>query len=264
VVLVLPGPVGDRPLTGPAVQLPPAPVATTDPADLATTLPQLAERAAAQAMPADEPYDYLHIRRVAPTVVTYPDGHFEVEGDEEYDRERWTGDDGPGRAVDTVRGQESDWSHLPGPKRLDLPADPAALEDFLLSRPGNHLRKPSLYYAMEQVSSVQVIEPPVQAALLRLLASKPGVHVVGPTTDRLGRPGLAVAVTETGEVRGDPVKKRLSTIEHTLIFDRRTGALLAYEPVLLEGGENTGPRPLSLGQEMVLTATRVASTTERP
>jgi hypothetical protein len=88
--------------------------------------------------------------------------------------------------------------------------------------------------------------------------------VVGPTTDRLGRPGLAVEVTETGEIRGDAVEKRRAVIEHTLIFDQQTGGLLAFEAVVIDGGENPGPRPLSRGHLMLLEATRVGSLDERP
>jgi hypothetical protein len=180
------------------------------------------------------------------------------------DQERWVSDDRLERNLEGWPDQELDMSYVGGPPRLALPTDPAALEDVLLSDDWSPLRRPSVYYGMETLWSIQVVEPPVQAALLRLLASKPDVHVVGPTTDRLGRPGLAVAVTETGEFRGDPVRDRVGVVEHTMIFDQRTGALLAYEPVLLEGGEHAGPRPLSLGHEMLLTATRVGSTDERP
>ncbi|MCO1658273.1 hypothetical protein [Pseudonocardia humida] len=127
----------------------------------------------------------------------------------------------------------------------------------------NPLRTPSLYDGMEGLWSGQAVEPSVRAARLRLLDSKPEVRVVGPTTDRLGRPGPAVTVTETGEFRGDPVQGRAGVVEHELVFDQRTGGLLAHEPVLLDGGEHAGPRPLSLGHEM-LTATRVGSTDERP
>jgi hypothetical protein len=266
-VFVLPGSVGDRQLTGPAVQPPPAPVATTEPADLATTLPELAERAAAQPPLADEPYDYVHLRGIYPTRFEQPDGSVTIGDDEVRDQARWTGDNGVARSVGVLTsrgGEEHEWGAMDEPARLDLPTDPGALEGLLTSRVWNPLRKPTLYFAMEGLWSTQVVEPPAQAALLRLLASKPDVHVVGPTTDRLGRPGLAVAVTETGEIRGDAVDKRRAVIEHTLVFDQRTGALLAFEAVQLEGGETPGPRPLSRGYEMVLKATRVGSIEERP
>jgi hypothetical protein len=261
-VFVLRGPVGDPPLTGAAGQAPPAPSVTTD---LATTLAQLADRAAAQPPVADGPYDYVHVRGIYPTRLVYPDGTVTIEEDEVRERETWAGDDGVGRAVDSFPGGEA---HESGPieefPRLDLPTDPVALEDVLVSEVWNPLRTPTLYFAMEQVWSTQVVQPSVQAALLRLLASKPDVRVVGPTTDRLGRPGLAVEVTETGEIRGDAVEKRRAVIEHTLIFDQQTGGLLAFEAVVIDGGENPGPRPLSRGHLMLLEATRVGSLDERP
>jgi hypothetical protein len=262
-VVVLPASVADPPLVGTADQARPAPVMTTD---LATTLPQLADRAAAQPPLADAPYDYVHVRGIYPTRIVYPDGSVTMEDDEVRDREKWSGDDGLGRVVDSFlgRGGARDSGPMEEPARLDLPTDPAALEDVLLSEVWNPLRTPTLYFAMERVWSDQVVQPPAQAALLRLLASKQEVRVVGPATDRLGRPGLAVEVTETGEIRGDAVVKRRAVIEHTLIFDQRTGGLLAFEAVVVEGGETPGPRPLSWGHLMLLEATRVGSLDERP
>jgi hypothetical protein len=273
-VFALPGPVGDPPLTGPAGQVssapvapdlvPPAPV-TTDPApatDLANTLPELADRAAAQPV-ADKPFDYVHLRITSPTVVTDQDGSVTQEEDSVMDRERWTSDKTSERYVDTVRNESTDWSALGGNGRVDLPTDPDALQSVLLSRPGNTLREPSLYFAMESVWSYQVVEGPVQATFLQLLASRKDVHVVGPTTDRLGRPGLEVSVTESGEVRGDPVKARRTVFEHRMIFDQRTGALLAFELVVLEGGEYAGPRPLTWTYAMVVEATRLDAISER-
>jgi hypothetical protein len=275
-VFVLPGPVGDPPLTGtadhapsaPALtgtadQTPPVPAMTVEPA---STLDELAERAAAQPALADEPYDYVHVRRIRPDVVSsLPDlSDAAVVGESVVDQERWASDDRLERNLESSYDQELDMSYVGGPPRLALPTDPAALEDVLVSNGWSPLRTVSRYYGMENAWSNQVIEPPVQAALLRLLASDPDVRVVGPSTDRLGRPGLAVAVTETGEFRGHEPGKEHAVIEHTMIFDQRTGALLAHENVLVEGGENAGPRPLSLGHEMVVTATRVGSTTDRP
>jgi hypothetical protein len=263
VVFVLPGPVGDPPLTGTADPARPAPVMTTE---LATTLPELAERAAAQPPPADGPYDYVHVRGIYPTRIVHPDGSVAIEDDEVRERETWSRDHGRGRIVDSFpdRGGAHESGPMEGVARLDLPTDPVALEDVLVSQVWNPLRTPTPYFAMERLWSDQVVHPPAQAALLRLLASKQDVRVVGPTTDRLGRPGLAVEVTETGEIRGDAVEKRRAVIEHTLIFDQRTGGLLAFEAVVLEGGEDPGPRPLSRGHLMLLEATRVGSLDERP
>jgi hypothetical protein len=261
-VFVLPVRAGDPPLTGTADQPPPAPVPTTD---LATTLPQLADRAATQPPLADGPYDYVRVRGIYPGRIVYPDGSVTLQDDEVRDRETWSGDNGLGRAVESVPGRDA---HDSGPMeeftRLDLPTDPVALEDVLVSQVWNPLRTPTPYFAMERLWSDQVVQPPAQAALLRLLASKQDVRVAGPTTDRLGRPGLAVEVTETGEIRGDAVEKRRAVIEHTLIFDQRTGGLLAFEAVVVEGGEAPGPRPLSWGHLMLLETARVGSLDERP
>jgi hypothetical protein len=168
-VFVLPGPVGDPPLIGPADHAPPAPSMTVAPA---TTLEQLAERAASQPAVADEPYDYVHVRRILTDVVSsLPDlSDAAVAGESVIDQERWVSDDRLERNLESSPYQEMDMSHLGGPPRLALPTDPAALEDVLVSNGWSPLRTVSVYYGMASRWSNQVVEPQAQAALLRLLA----------------------------------------------------------------------------------------------
>jgi hypothetical protein len=66
--------------------------------------------------------------------------------------------------------------------------------------------------------------PALRAALYEVAARIPGVELLGPATDRVGRHGLAVAYVDA------KIHER-----HELIFDRRTAALLGEEYVQLEG-----------------------------
>jgi hypothetical protein len=65
--------------------------------------------------------------------------------------------------------------------------------------------------------------PQLRAALFRVLADLPGVQLLGHRRDRLGRSGIAVAVTEG---RPDRVREEL-------LFDPATSNLLQTEAVLL-------------------------------
>jgi hypothetical protein len=70
-----------------------------------------------------------------------------------------------------------------------------------------------------------VAAPKVRAALFRVAAGLNGVELIGPVTDRAGRTGTAVSMTNAQSSRG--LERR------TLIFDPETSALLAEEEVLL-------------------------------
>jgi hypothetical protein len=81
--------------------------------------------------------------------------------------------------------------------------------------------------------------------VLRLLADqKPPLACLGPTLDRGGRTGLAVAVTGGGT-------------RYTLIFDPLTGGLLADEELLLRNPPAlSGPTPRAISSWLFLTADR--------
>jgi hypothetical protein len=63
------------------------------------------------------------------------------------------------------------------------------------------------------------ITPGTKAALYRVLAGQPGIRYDGNVKDRLGRPGVALAMTASGKTGGTA----------RLVIDTRTGRLLAYE-----------------------------------
>ena len=71
-----------------------------------------------------------------------------------------------------------------------------------------------------------VAAPQLRAALYRVAAGLGGVELVGSMTDRAGRIGMAVSMTNDQSSRG--LERR------TLIFDPETSMLLAEEDVLLD------------------------------
>ena len=68
--------------------------------------------------------------------------------------------------------------------------------------------------------------PQLRAALYRVAAGLRGVELIGSVTDRAGRSGTAVAMTNSASSRG--LERR------TLIFDPATAVLLAEKDVLLD------------------------------
>jgi len=72
------------------------------------------------------------------------------------------------------------------------------------------------------------------AALTELVASLPDVTMLGETTDRLGRAGIAFATRTNGD----------GTFQTVLIFDRASGALIAFENTYLGGNPDVAlPSP---------------------
>jgi hypothetical protein len=82
-----------------------------------------------------------------------------------------------------------------------------------------------LLVAVADLYREQLPEPSVRAALLDVLSETADLQLLGETVDRLGRPGLAVAVQSADS--------GLPTL-HSLIFDQRSGVLLAAEQMLTE------------------------------
>jgi hypothetical protein len=196
-VFVLPGAVRERPLdevAGPA----PAPsvTAVSDPADV---LRRLADRADAQPPIPEGRWDYIHTVSWGPP--TGPDGWEDVDAaDVRRDTEIWRSPEG-GRHEQHEEGQLRSVSGIePAPQVEDLPTEPGALERVLRAQHPSFMTESKPCIAMGWIWSDQVVQPQVQAAFLRLLATTDEVRLVGPVTDRLGRQGVAVEVTERGEL----------------------------------------------------------------
>ena len=68
--------------------------------------------------------------------------------------------------------------------------------------------------------------PAVRAALYEVAARIPGVELIGNVTDRAGRAGVAVAMTDTK-----------SRTRQVLILDPKTSQLLAEEETVVAGNQ---------------------------
>ena len=72
--------------------------------------------------------------------------------------------------------------------------------------------------------------PELRAALYSYMAGLSGIELVGPTTDALGRPGVALASTHDG-------------IRHEVVFDRANGKILEERDVVLEPDQRVYQNP---------------------
>lgn len=104
-----------------------------------------------------------------------------------------------------------------------LSRDPAKLaEQLKVGQPAEN-GTAGLFDSIVVANRQMPIEPPVRAALLRVLAKAPGVSSVGSLDDRNGRPGVGF-VTDS-DYSGLPTR-------YMLIFDPEGGRLLGYEETL--------------------------------
>ncbi|MEU5883178.1 hypothetical protein [Spirillospora sp. NPDC047279] len=135
-----------------------------------------------------------------------------------------------------------------------LPADPAKLAALFLNaeqmsaasgaRPGKGPDEVPSGVPIMRVSSIlgtTPLPPKVRAGLMRALATWPGVHTIGRTTDPLGRQGIALAAGERattvkGQDGGPAADRGTYRSREVIVFDERTGALLSRQDVLTRPG----------------------------
>ncbi|WP_433076125.1 hypothetical protein ACQP1P_30885 [Dactylosporangium sp. CA-052675] len=94
-----------------------------------------------------------------------------------------------------------------------LPTDPAEVARKLLTG-----GKPFLFWNVRDWFSAHAVPLATRAEVLRVLANTPGVVWRGEATDRAGRKGVAVTLDD-------------KNARHVLIFDPRTGEMLAWDDV---------------------------------
>ncbi|MVZ98998.1 hypothetical protein F8568_001070 [Actinomadura sp. LD22] len=148
-----------------------------------------------------------------------------------------------------------------------LPSDPAELAEMFLTpeRLGKALRlqagrqagrpvEPPGGWAVPQIARVASllhapVPPKVRAGLIRALTAQPGIHAIGRVTDPLGRRGVALAADEravkvTGEFGGPADQRGTYRSREVIVFDERTGALLARQNQLtVPGGPYAQMKP---------------------
>jgi hypothetical protein len=122
----------------------------------------------------------------------------------------------------------ADSGDLPPRKPLDLPTDPDELYQTLHDKAvGNSNGAES-----EMVTEIgdalreQDASPALRAALYEVASRIPGIELIGPVTDRIGRHGIAVAYSS-----------HPSDEQHVLIFDPKTSMLLGEEYHELAGND---------------------------
>lgn len=172
-----------------------------------------------------------------------PDGHWMSYVQE---RELWLADREPGRErtatvgiefpdepsrryfeglpnADQLLAPDEQVSELPAGRSAPPPVDRDEVAEQLGATGASGIGKLLVaFYRMHPLPPWQT-----RAAVLEFLAEAGGFEWRGEVTDRLGRPGVAVSYQEPGQ----PVRA-------VLVFDSRTGELLAHELVDLSG---TGP-----------------------
>jgi len=136
------------------------------------------------------------------------------------DREHWIAAGRP--QVNPPHSGES----LPPPPAPNLPSDPdrlyAKLHEEAVGN-GNGISAEMLTEVGDALRESDT-SPALRAALYEVAARIPGVELLGPVTDRIGRHGIAVACSSaSGHER------------HELIFDPQTSALLGEEYRALAG-----------------------------
>lgn len=241
--------------TAPALQyLPGAPKGTAG--DLLT---ELAARAQAQPpAPGSGPYHYVHTRSWSLGTDMTTDMKLLGWRIEKTEREQWSSGDGSGRILQ--------WGETPD-MSLDKKYKPGEMDGTLLTGSTEALRArlaaqnpgrtPAGWFrTVESVWNRQVVSPQLQSALLRNLATQPGVTVPGMTTDRAGRKGIAFSVVDSDET---PVMR------YVMVLDPDTGMLLDFESIALERFDDIPMKtPATVGYTVWLDTGFTASTTERP
>jgi hypothetical protein len=139
------------------------------------------------------------------------------------DRERWIAAGRP-----TVNLPEV-WESLPPLHPPNLPTDPDALYAELQRRATGHGASTDeemftlIGDTLRGTDADPSPSPALRAALYEVAARIPGVELVGKTTDRIGRHGVAVAYSSSSNHE-----------RHELIFDPKTSALLEEQTVELD------------------------------
>ncbi len=117
---------------------------------------------------------------------------------------------------------------LTGHQDVDaLPTDPSALRQLIDQRAAVNGNSADYerFTTIGDLLRETVAAPKVRAALYQVAAGLSGVELIGSVTDRAGRTGTAVAMTNAGSSRG--LERRV------LIFDPSTSMLLEEQDVLL-------------------------------
>jgi hypothetical protein len=269
----LPGSAGSRSYaaTPQALELNPMPGSST----LSTTLNGIAEHAEG----GNDPYGaakYQYVKTCSWNLLTAVRGNASTSAIVPQMREIWRAADGSGRivtanittditadgAASSVGPELSDPAsdHTFGPGELSggdqqWSMTPAALAEQLDEGHPAVVGPSERLVAVADVYREQYVPPALRGALLRVLATSPGVRLDGSTVDRAGRSGIAVSAMNA---RGLPKR-------YTLVFDPATGSLLdAEETLTTDPGKLEVKVPAVVSYQLFLSAGTVPRIQTRP
>jgi hypothetical protein len=147
-------------------------------------------------------------------------------------RSQWIADNGSGRIDQDSPGPGGTFTQRFGPHGLSFSWRPGSLSDnpAVLRRQleaGHPVRlgPAEVLTAVEDLYDEQAVSSPLRAALLRIIASLPGLRYDGPAVDRAGRRGIAVSLTS--RLPGLPTR-------YVLVIDPRHGEILGADQVLTQ------------------------------
>ncbi|MGI5185378.1 hypothetical protein ACQEVZ_54955 [Dactylosporangium sp. CA-152071] len=136
----------------------------------------------------------------------------------------WTSGRGSTRAVELDESHgcqllRDETGTEPGPFDGPVPSDPDAVRRHILHEPQPPGTFVDVFGQIAEFSSQRFVPVATRQGVLRMLARQPGINVQPQATDRAGRIGIAVTWTYQPPMP--------FTVAKTLIFDPRTGQLLA-------------------------------------
>lgn len=138
---------------------------------------------------------------------------------------------------DILNGHSADSSVDPGGSPYqdlsNYPTDPAKLKQRLERRtPGTLESAPrgdaDTFQIIGDLLRYSYAPPAVRSALYKVASQLPGVQLIGPTHDQLGRPGIGVAYGLP-----QPQGRASKNLSNELIFDPKTSTLLAEQWVVV-------------------------------
>jgi hypothetical protein len=148
-----------------------------------------------------------------------------------------------------------DSGDLPPARPLNLPTDPDELYNVLHDKAVGNSNGTESEMLTEIGDALRETDasPALRAALYEVAARIPGIELIGPVTDRIGRHGIAVAYSS-----------HPNDEQHELIFDPKTSALLGEEYRELAGNDYGYPPGTVTGYATYVTTGVVDQIGARP
>ena len=195
------------------------------------------------------PGRFLYVETIEGTRYTGPAEQGETGGMCVQAVQVWAAPDGSGRSVTSAPSSACNGSFLPSqtfpkgpgidgnvyPSAADLPADPAALKQFIARHFTNGRQDVGAAFQFAGTFLQSGAPPRVRAALYRMIEDLPDIQSLGPMTDMLGRHGTGVGFSQHG-------------VQDVLIFDPATSAVLEWKVLAADPSQIQGGAKLRSGE----------------